>query len=237
MTKTIQLIFTLLVLVSCSDKNIQRHESQKSSFADTSIVFSSDKQKVKVWFDSLGNIELISLLADKHVENIFLTESGKINQIQTTKQDDIELMYDFYSDGQIKKIKWKDLEKPLVNDQDIEFAKSSSKSLMINENSSHFPVILGLQDTFKITTNFLITFKDIFEGGPTKYEVDYIISQTPNLMTEITSDKSGINVRADKSGTYRLIAKIRTTFLSKPKEKNWTREGTFFKLDVDLIFK
>jgi hypothetical protein len=237
MTKTIQIIFLFLFLISCSDKNIQKAEVDNLNFVDTSIIFKSNKQNIKLWFDKHGNIDLISLLADENAENIFLTESGKINQIQATKLDDIELTYDFYSDGQIKKIKWNDLEKPFVNDQDIEFSKSFSKSLMVNENSSHFPLVSGHKDTFDINTNFLITFKDVFESGPTKYEIESIISQAPNLMTEINSDKSGVNVRADKSGTYRLVAKIRTTFLSKPKEKNWTKEGTFFKLDLDLTFK
>lgn len=237
MTKTIQIFSVLLFLISCSDKNIQKHEPQVSNFVDTSIIFKNNNQKVKLWFDSLGNIELISLLADTSVENIFLTESGKINQIQTTKQDDIELMYDFYSDGQIKKIKWKDLNVPFVNNQDIEFTKSASRSLMIDENSSHVPIIKGLRDTFEINSKHEISFKDIFIGGPTKYAVDSLLFQSTGLISELSADRSSIILQTNKSGTYRLIAKIRTTFLTKPKQQNWTEEGTYFKMDLNLIFK
>lgn len=237
MRNTIQTIIILLLIVSCTSKNTQKQEPQFFKFVDTAIIFKNNKQNVKLWFDSVGNIELISLLTDTNAEHIFLTQSGKINQIQMTRENDIQLMYDFYSDGQIKKVKWMDLSYPFVNNQDIEFIKSQSKSLMIDENSSHTPIIMGHLDTFKINKWHEISFKDIFIGGPTKYTIDTLLFQSSDLNTNLSIDRTAMIVKTSKSGTYRLVAKIRTTFLTKPKQKNWTEEGSYFKIDLNLIFK
>ncbi len=235
MTKIIVILFCFFVLTSCSDNNLITDKF--TIYGDTIIGSKNQRQDWAIKLDRHGNFEYLLLGSGQNEQYVYLNKSGYVDQIANYKGGQVETYMQFYPNGQLQKIKWKDREKPHVNSQTIDFAKSESKSLIINDNFTNVPVVSGVRDTFEINSDHLLTFRDICGPGPTKYEIEYIIEQSPNLKTEISSDKSGIHISANKSGIYRLVAKIRTTFLSEPNKKDVPPGGTFFKLDLDLIFK
>jgi hypothetical protein len=236
MTNIISIAFCFFILISCLDKN---SISDKLTIYGDSIVGSKTLKKGwAIKLDKNGGFEYLVVGSGPNTQKVYINDLGLIDQIETYKDSRNESYIQFFPNGQLKKIKWKDLRKPFVNNQGISFSKSDSRNIVINANSSNVPIVMGLKDTFEINSDYQIVFRDIFFGdGPTKYQVDTLLFKSPGLKTEMPTDKSSISVSTSKTGNYRLTAKIKTTFLPTPGQSNYTENGTFFKIDLDLIFR
>ena len=237
MTKILYILITLFILTSCGENKPTSIENNNLIYKDTTIIFKANNQNISLAFDSIGNIQYLKAKVDTGVQNIFFYQNGLVQQIQNCRRGEIENLLDFYDNGQVDRIEWEDMSNSKVNSQHLKFSKSKSKSILIDHYNSFAPIVIGMQEYFYINKDNELTFKDI-SHFPSKYEIENLDYDTTNLEIHISkNDKSQISIKSKRPGTYRLIAKVKSTFFFNTVKFTSDLQGTWFMVDVDLTFK
>lgn len=237
MTKTILTYLIFKLLISCSTNTGTSDDKPHTNFipSDTVITFETSKQKIKLVIAENGEIYSVDINPKTNSQTIYFNSNGLVDVMTTRKKKKEEHSLWFNQNGQIKKIKSFDLADTCGGDQFIWFANSDSKSILIDYDATHAPIIMGLKDSFKINTDYILTFKSRGKGMNNMKTFDELMDMKyDTTFLKISIDKKRLNeikIRATKQGNFRIVGKLSETFVDKE------MGGIMNKLDFNLTFK
>lgn len=239
MKKIILTILSLTIMFSCSTKIVDKEKNADNQnlvlVSDTDLTFQTKKQKIRFLINDNGEIEMLKIYGDTNPQVIHFHDNGYISQLTNKKGKEEENVFYFEPTGQLYKMKSFDSASVNGGDQFLWFANSTSKSLLLDYNLSHAPIISGLKDTFNINTDYILTFKSMERGSFKMKTFDELMElHYDTTFLKIIIDKKKLNeikIRATKKGIYRIRGKLSETFVEKE------RGGVMNKLDLNLTFK
>ena len=238
MKTIILIILSLTIIVSCSTKTVEDKNNQSDQnivlVSDTDLTFQTKKQKVRFLINDKGEIEMLKIYGDTAPQVIHFHENGYVAQLANKKGKEKENVLYFETNGQVNKIKTFDPTYKNGGDQFIWFANSASKSLLIDYDKSHIPIIFGLKDTFEVNIENVLSFKT------TDTNADNAIIELANIEYDTTALKiiipknrlNSMYVISSKKGTFKITGSVNTDFLKKKPVY-----GIINKLDFDVTFK
>jgi hypothetical protein len=238
MKKFILIILSITIIVSCSTKTANEKNNRANEnivlVSDTDLTFQTKKQKIRFVVNDSGEIEMLKIYGDTAPQIIRFNENGFVSQLTNKKGKEKENVLYFETNGQVNKIKTFDPTNTNGGDQFIWFANSDSKSLLIDYDKSHIPIVYGLKDTFEVNKENVLYFKT------TDTNADNAIIELANIEYDTTALKINIPknklncmyVVSSKQGTFKITGSVNTDFLKKKPVY-----GIINKLDFYVTFK
>jgi hypothetical protein len=167
MTKYIFILGTLFLLSCNTPIETRKQLINSPDLKDTSITIVTNSQNLEIFFDSVGNLEIIKSKIGDSVQNIFCDKRGRLIQIQNLTGEKEEFTAYYFPNGQIKKIKRINNESKGQNDAFLWFAPSTTQKLLIDYDKSFVPAIKGLEDTFAVNKEYTLKIYDVFQLSKT----------------------------------------------------------------------
>lgn len=236
--KKILIIISLTFIISCSTTTEEKQAPSNQNIilvSDTDLTFQTKKQKIRFLINDNGEIEMLKIYGDTNPQVIRFFDNGYVAELTNKRNKEEENVFYFETTGQIYKMKSFDSASVSGGDQFLWFANSTSKSILIDYSLSHAPIILGLKDTFKINTDYVITFKSMERGSFNMKTFDELMEMHyDTTFLKISIDKKKLNeikIRSSKQGIFRIKGRLSETFVEKG------RGGVMNKLDFNLTFK
>jgi len=232
MTRQIFILLTVIFFAACSTDN--QPVGQTSAFpSDTTLTFLTSSQQLKISVGENGEIKSLEINPDVNSQTLYFDKEGYVDIMTIRKEKKEEHTLLFNTNGQLRKVKSYDVADTNGGDQFIWFANSNSKSLLIDYDKSHVPIVCGLLDTFEINKKYVLSFRTInTKSDSALIEIQELYFDSLNLTANIDKKKpSFLTISSQRKGSYRIRGVVSTTFL-KP-EPN----GILNKIDFNVTFK
>lgn len=231
MKTLIALLLTTILFCSCSTDK-QSTDSGKIIPSDSTLNLQTASQNLRIAVDKSGRIEYIEINPDESSQVIYFDSLGQVQELSMKKDSLADQIMYFSSSGQLKEVISYHNEEARWGAQFIQFAPSSTKSLLINHDKSSTPLICGLVDTFDIDTDYKLLFRTLDDRNDESFvEIRDLLFDTNFISIKV--DKSMPNeftISSHTRGTFRIHGTLSTTF---PKPSLW---GVLSRFDFNVTF-